>query len=110
MFNTLNVDVIGIVENMSKFTCPDGSVGHIFGKDGARAEAERLGTDYLGDIPIDPKLRESGDEGEPLVIRDPESPVTEAFLALAEEVRKRKPIPTAEVEEKKKGLFSFLKS
>ena len=83
---------------------------HIFGKDGARAEAERLGTDYLGDIPIDPKLRESGDEGEPLVIRDPESPVTEAFLALAEEVRKRKPIPTAEVEEKKKGLFSFLKS
>jgi ATP-binding protein involved in chromosome partitioning len=110
MFQTLNIDVIGMVENMSKYVCPHGDVVYIFGKGTVEEEAQRLGTDYLGDIPIDPSLRKSGDEGEPIVIRDPESAITQSFLALAETVRARKPVGVEASKPEKKGLFSFLKS
>jgi ATP-binding protein involved in chromosome partitioning len=113
MFNTLNIDVIGIVENMSIFICPHCGEGtHIFGHDTVEAEAKRLGTGVLGAIPLDLAVRKGGDEGRPVVIAEPESDVTKAFLELAETVAQAQPLgdQPAGGEGEKKGLFSFLKS
>ena len=112
MFKTLNVEVIGIVSNMSKFIAPDGSEHYIFGKDGVEREAKRLETELLGEIPLDTRVREGGDRGRPVVIGEPESDIAEAFRALARRVASLQPLDQGggEQAEKKKGLFSFLKS
>lgn len=113
MFKTLNIDVIGIVENMSYFVCPScQSTHHIFGKETVEAEAKRLETKLLGGIPLDMAVRKGGDEGRPVVIAEPESPVTKAFLELAEAIADAVPLdaPSGDDTPKKKGLFSFLKS
>ena len=111
MFKTLNVDVLGMVSNMSKFIAPDGSEHYIFGKDGAEREAKRLETPLLGEIPLDTKVREGGDRGRPVVVGEPESAVTKAFLELARQIVALRPLEAKEEgEPKKKGLFSFLKS
>lgn len=116
MFETLNVEVLGIVSNMSKFIAPDGSEHYIFGKGTVEAEATRLNTHMLGEIPLDTKVREGGDIGRPIVLADPDSPVTAKFIDLAKRVALAKPLDPLEdgssknLEEKKKGLFSFLKS
>lgn len=88
MFRKVEVPVLGIVENMSYFVCPhcDGRTD-IFNYGGARETAQRLGTRYLGDIPLDPAVRAAGDEGEPIVLRSPDSPVARAFLDIAAKVR-----------------------
>ena len=115
MFNTLNVDVMGVVSNMSRHICPDcGHESHIFGKNTVEEEVERLETELLGDIPLDPDVRSSGDAGEPIVVSHPDSPTTQSFLDLATRVAELKPATedadtdeSAEGEDK--GLFSFLK-
>ena len=64
MFRKVNIPVLGMVENMSGFLCPDcGKTYDIFGRGGARERAEQLDVPYLGGLPIDIKLREAGDEG-----------------------------------------------
>ena len=111
MFNTLNIDVLGIVENMSVFVCPEcGHESHIFGKDTVDAEAKRLGTTVLGHIPLEMSVRKGGDEGRPVVASEPDSPVSQAFVAIAEKLQALVPL-AAEGSEgaQKKGLFSFLK-
>lgn len=114
MFNTLNIDVIGIVENMSIFICPHCGEGtHIFGHDTVEKEAARLETIVLGAIPLDLAVRKGGDEGRPVVIAEPDSEVTKAFLDLAERVTELQPLggtDSATSDGDKKGLFSFLKS
>lgn len=113
MFKTLNIGVIGIVANMSKFVHPtSGEVFHIFGDPAVVGkEAERLETAYLGDIPLDLGVRKGGDEGRPIVIADPDSAITAAFVELAEKVAASQPVgQQGEEPVKKKGLFSFLKS
>lgn len=113
MFKTLNVDVLGIVENMSVFICPScGHESYIFGKDTVEAEAKRLGTQVLGNIPLDLSVRLSGDEGKPVVVSHPDSDVTKAFADLAAAVVERVGLASAEEVSPaaKKGLFSFLKS
>lgn len=113
MFKTLNIDVIGIVENMSKFVSPSGEVSYIFGEATVEKEAKRLDTDYLGDIPIDTAIREGGDAGRPIVLADPEADSSQAFIEIARRVAEAKPITETdgdgEEEGSKKGLFSFLK-
>lgn len=85
MFRKLNTPVLGVVENMSAYVCPNcGHEAHIFGHGGARAEAERLGLPFLGEIPLDLQIRLSGDEGAPIVARAPDSPQAAAFVRLAE--------------------------
>lgn len=87
MFEKLNVPVFGIVENMSYFVCPDCSSRHdIFGHGGARDAAEELGIDFLGEIPIELRVREGGDSGRPVTAVAPESAAAQAFVALAERV------------------------
>ncbi len=110
MFKTLNVDVLGIISNMSKFIAPDGSEHYIFGTDGVAREAQRLETELIGEIPLDTKVREGGDRGRPVVIGEPDSPITQTFLEIAKKVNELRPLDEKTSEPKKKGLFSFLKS
>jgi ATP-binding protein involved in chromosome partitioning len=90
MFDKLKVPVFGVVENMSYFVCPHcGERTDIFGHGGARAAAEGLGLDFLGEIPLDAQTRAAGDEGVPIIQSQPESLQAEAFMTLAEKVAAR---------------------
>jgi ATP-binding protein involved in chromosome partitioning len=87
MFQKVNVPVLGIVENMSYFICPQcGHREEIFKHGGGRKTAEELHVPFLGEIPLDPKVAIGGDAGRPIVAAEPQSPVTEAYLRIAEEI------------------------
>jgi len=87
MFRKLKVPMAGIVENMSGFVCPHcGGRSDIFGHGGAGREAERLGIRFLGEIPIDPLLRETSDSGKPVTAADPEGVRAGIFRAMARAV------------------------
>lgn len=87
MFGKVNVEVLGLIENMSYFVCPsDGIRYDIFGSGGGAREAQRLGVPFLGEIPIDIATREAGDRGIPIVAAEPEGPVARAFIAAANRV------------------------
>ena len=88
MFRRVNVPVLGIVENMSTFICPHcGTRSDIFGHGGARAEAERLGVPFLGEVPLDIVIREKSDSGQPVVATMPDSPHAQAYRDIAARVR-----------------------
>ena len=88
MFRRVNVPVLGIVENMSTFVCPHcGTRSDIFGHGGARAEAERLGVPFLGEVPLDIVIREKSDSGQPVVATMPDSPHAQAYRDIAARVR-----------------------
>jgi ATP-binding protein involved in chromosome partitioning len=90
MFRKVDVPVLGIVENMSYFACPNcGHVTHIFSHGGAREEAERLGVEFLGEVPLDIAIRETSDQGRPIVMSQPDSPHATAFMHIAERVAAR---------------------
>ncbi|MDD3621690.1 MAG: Mrp/NBP35 family ATP-binding protein [Methanofollis sp.] len=85
----LDLKVIGIIENMSGLICPDcGKEIDIFGKGGGKVAAEELKVPYLGAIPIDPAMREAGDEGRPFIIRHNDSPSWKAIDAVMENLVK----------------------
>jgi ATP-binding protein involved in chromosome partitioning len=87
MFEKLNVPVFGIIENMSYFICPNCNARHeIFGHGGAREAADEIGIDFLGEIPLDVRVRTGSDSGQPVVAVAPDSPVARAFVAIAERV------------------------
>ncbi len=84
MFNKVNVPILGVVENMSYFDCPHcGERSEIFSHGGGKKTAEELGVPCLGEIPIDIRLRQGGDEGRPSVIHDPKSGTAVAFSEIA---------------------------
>jgi len=88
MFRRVNVPVLGIVENMSTFICPHcGTRSDIFGHGGARAEAERLGVPFLGEVPLHMDIRERSDSGQPVVATVPDGPHAQAYRAIAARVR-----------------------
>jgi len=89
MFEKVNVPILGIVENMSYFTAPDGTRVEIFGHGGGRKEADRIRTPFLGEVPIFTEIREGGDRGVPVVVSSPDQPAGQAFLKVAEAVRNR---------------------
>ncbi len=90
MFRRLEVPVLGVVENMSGFVCPHcGRETAIFGEDGGRQLAERMGVPFLGRIPLDPRVREGGDAGRPLVIAHPDSPAAQAMRDIARQIAAR---------------------
>src|SRR3954451_15400920 len=87
MFKKVDVPVLGIIENMSFFLCPHcGERSDIYSHGGARREAERLGTDFFGGGPIDPAIRETSDEGRPIVVSQPDSPYSQTFRDIAARV------------------------
>jgi len=87
MFEKVNVPILGIVENMSYFTTPNGERFEIFGHGGGRAEAERQKRTFLGEVPIFTEIREGGDRGVPVVVSAPDKPAGKAFIEIAEAVR-----------------------
>jgi len=90
MFNKVNVPVLGIVENMSYFICPDCGGRHdIFGHGGARDEANRIGVPFLGEVPLAMPIRETSDAGRPVVATAPDGPHAKVYLEIAAKVRAR---------------------
>jgi ATP-binding protein involved in chromosome partitioning len=88
MFKRVNVPVLGIVENMSYFLCPQcGTRSDIFGHGGARREAERHGVPFLGEVPLHMTIREKSDAGLPVVATEPEGAHAAAYRAIAAGVR-----------------------
>ncbi len=84
MFRRVDVPILGLVENMSLFICPEcGHETHVFSHGGARAEAERQDITFLGEVPLDLKIRESSDAGQPIVLAEPDGAVATHYLAMA---------------------------
>ena len=87
MFRKVDVPVLGIIENMSYFLCPHcGERSEIFAHGGARREAAKLGAEFLGEIPLDIAIRETSDEGYPIVISQPDHPQSKIYGAIADRV------------------------
>jgi ATP-binding protein involved in chromosome partitioning len=88
MFKKVNVPVLGIVENMSYFQCPEcGTRSDIFGHGGARHEAERLGVPFLGEIPLHMSIRTTSDSGNPVVASEPDGPHAAIYRDIGTKVR-----------------------
>jgi ATP-binding protein involved in chromosome partitioning len=87
MYQKLNIPVLGLIENMSYFACPNcAHETDIFGRGGGERTAEAMGVPFLGRIPIYEPIRRGGDAGQPLVVTDAESPAARAFLSAAEQL------------------------
>ncbi|MFV3128207.1 iron-sulfur cluster carrier protein ApbC [Niveispirillum sp. KHB5.9] len=87
MFRRVDVPVLGIVENMSYFCCPNcGHRSDIFSHGGARAEADKLGVDFLGEVPLDIAIRETSDSGTPIVMSQPDSEHAKVYRTIAARV------------------------
>ena len=85
MFRKVNVPVLGIVENMSYFICPEcGERSDIFGHGGAKAEAEKLGVPFLGEVPLHMDVRATSDSGQAVTATQPDSPQAQIFREIAE--------------------------
>jgi ATP-binding protein involved in chromosome partitioning len=89
MFQKVNVPILGLVENMSYFTAPDGQRIEIFGHGGGRAEAARQDVQFFGEIPIFTDIREGGDRGVPVTVSNPNSPPGQAFIQIAKALREK---------------------
>lgn len=87
MFQKVEVPVLGIVENMSYFSCPHcGERTDIFSHGGAHEESSRQGVDFLGEVPLDIKIRETSDGGKPIMVTDPDSLYSKVFREIADAV------------------------
>jgi ATP-binding protein involved in chromosome partitioning len=90
MFRQMKVPILGIIENMSTFICPAcGGESQIFSHGGGRKASERLHTPFLGEIPLDPELCEGGDDGRPILVRNPRSPIADVFRRVAANLARR---------------------
>jgi len=87
MFNKVNVPILGIVENMSYYICPQcGNRDNIFGHAGARETAAQLGVRFLGEIPLNYTIRTHADDGTPIVVADVDSPFSKAYIDIAKKI------------------------
>jgi ATP-binding protein involved in chromosome partitioning len=89
MFHQVNVDVLGMIENMSQMTLPSGEVIDVFGAGATEQTAKQFGLPFLGAIDLDPRVREGGDRGLPAALGSEESARAREFLALAKQVADR---------------------
>jgi ATP-binding protein involved in chromosome partitioning len=90
MFDKVHIPVLGIIENMSRFICPHcHQTTDIFDHGGGRKAAEMMGLSFLGEIPIELRIRESGDRGVPAVVGNPDSPEAQAFMEIARTIAGR---------------------
>src|SRR5262245_21568513 len=111
MFQKLEVPILGIVENMSYFICPCCNTRtEIFSHGGGKAAAERLKVPFLGEIPLDPQIREGGDTGTPILVSNPASAESEAFRQFAKNTAARVSVlQTMRAAEAGKGQKAFIK-
>lgn len=89
MFRQLDVPILGVIENMSYLTLPDGSKMDVFGQGGGEKMALHYGVPFLGAIPMNPSVRVGGDNGKPIIIAEPQSDAAQALKAAAEAVAAR---------------------
>ena len=89
MFHKVNVPILGLVENMSYFTAPNGERVEIFGHGGGKLEAARQNVPFLGEVPIFTEIREGGDRGMPIVVSTPNHAAGKAFIQIGETLRKK---------------------
>jgi ATP-binding protein involved in chromosome partitioning len=90
MFGQVKVEVIGLVENMSHFTCPHcQQVIDIFSSGGAERTAQQYGLEFLGSVELDPAIRSGGDRGLPVALAGPESVIAGPFFEIAKKVAAR---------------------
>jgi ATP-binding protein involved in chromosome partitioning len=89
MFKKVNVPILGLVENMSYFTAPNGERVEIFGHGGGQAEAARQHAPFLGEIPLFTEIREAGDRGTPVVVAAPNHAASRAFIQIAQALRRQ---------------------
>ncbi len=82
----LNAPILGIIENMSYFTCPDGTKHYIFGQGAGKKIAEKYNVRFLGEIPIDPRISRANDAGEPFFVKYPDSEAAKVLLELAQKI------------------------
>ena len=98
MFRKVDVPVLGIVENMSYFCCPNcGHRSDIFAHGGARACASKYGVDFLAEIPLDVEVRETSDDGRPIVVSEPGHPIAGAYRGLAMTIRDKLAVAQGQV-------------
>jgi ATP-binding protein involved in chromosome partitioning len=87
MFEKVGVPILGIVENMAVYCCPNcGHTEHIFGADGGKKMATEYGVDYLGALPLNMSIREQADSGKPSVVADPDGEIAGLYKAVARQV------------------------
>jgi len=110
MFRKVNVPVLGLIENMSYFACPRcGERTEIFSHGGGKAAAKKYEVPFLGEVPLDIRIREGGDQGEPIVAQKGESPIKEAFRQIAAQLMAQVNAPDAEAEKEKSILGKVFK-
>src|SRR5688572_27162535 len=83
MAANFDLSIVGVVENMSGFSTPDGQRFTIFGEGGGQLLADEIGAPLLGKVPLQEELRAAADEGTPLVASDPDAPASQALRELA---------------------------
>ena len=87
MFDKLGVKILGLIDNMSFFTGDDGKKYKIFGEGGVKKTADEFKKEFLGEIPLDPKVGKTGDEGMPIVESDPTNEVSKIYLNFANKIK-----------------------
>lgn len=86
----MNVPIFGIVENMSGMVCPHcGEVVDVFSRGGGRKVADEMGVEFLGSIPLDPRVSADSDEGVPFIRKHPDLPASQAFMKVVEKIEKK---------------------
>lgn len=96
MFEKVKVPILGIVENMATFVCPQcGKATDIFSRGGGARTASELKIPFLGEIPLVPEIRAGSDSGQPLVVTQPDSPAAQAFFAVAKKLAAQIDAPAA---------------
>ena len=87
MFDKLGVNILGLVDNMSYFIGDDNKRYNIFGEGGVKKTAKEFNKEFLGEIPIDPKIGISGDEGKPIVEKDPNNQISKIYINFATKIK-----------------------
>ncbi len=87
MFDKLGVKILGLVDNMSFFIGDDGKKYKIFGEGGVKKTADEFKKEFLGEIPIDPEVGKSGDDGKPIVEANPEHEISKIYLNFANKIK-----------------------
>ena len=87
MFDKLGVKILGLVDNMSFFKADDGKKYHLFGEGGVKKTAEEFSKEFLGEIPINPDVGKSGDNGKPIVEENPDNEISKIYLDFAKKIK-----------------------
>ena len=87
MFDKLGVKILGLVDNMSFFKADDGKKYHLFGEGGVRKTADEFNKEFLGEIPINPDVGKSGDNGKPIVEENPDNEISKIYLDFAKKIK-----------------------